>query len=112
LAQENSIRNVRVAYLALGIALCLGALAGCATSSTSDQVQDVGNGIYRVGVRTSALSDQPAAFGDAVRKAGEYCHAKGQKLQTVPDPGGSDVHFRCVSPAEAPSVEPDDEGGH
>lgn len=76
-------------------------------------MQEVGNGIYSVGVRTSAVSDQDAAFGKAVRKAGEYCHAKGQKLQTVPNPGGNDVHFRCVSSLEPPPAEPeDDEGGH
>jgi hypothetical protein len=76
-------------------------------------VREIGNGVYSVGARTSALSDQATAFGNAVRKAGEFCHAKGQKLQTVPNPGGNDVHFRCVGPTEPPQVDPDDdEGGH
>jgi hypothetical protein len=40
-------------------------------------------------------------MNDAVGKAGDYCHAKGQKLQVVPNAGANDVRFRCVPSDES-----------
>jgi hypothetical protein len=98
------MRCVYEAYLRLGLMACLTALAGCATSST-DQVQEVGGGIYSIGVRSSALTEQAQAVGEAARKAGAFCHAKGQKLQVVTNTGDDDVHFRCVGSGELPTTE-------
>jgi hypothetical protein len=106
---EGPIRYVYKARL--GFIVCLGALTACATSSV-DQVKELGDGTYSVAVRSTALSDQTSAVGDAVRKAGEFCHAKGLKLQNVPSPG-SNVVFRCVGSLEPSAAVPaDDEGGH
>jgi hypothetical protein len=81
------------------ILACLFAVGGCATSSVG-QVQEVGPGIYTVGVRpTFGISQSSAAIGDAVDKAGEYCHSKGQKISVVPGPG-SEVRFRCAASDE------------
>jgi hypothetical protein len=73
-------------------------LAGCATT-TSDfgQVREVAPGTYKIGVAGGAGS---VVFGSheaadaAVAQAGQYCHAKGQKLVIVPTTG-RDVVFRC-----------------
>ena len=73
-------------------------LAGCATT-TSDigQVREVAPGTYKIGVSGGAGS---VVFGSheaadaAVAQAGQYCHAKGQKLVIVPTTG-RDVVFRC-----------------
>jgi hypothetical protein len=73
-------------------------LAGCATT-TSDigQVREVAPGTYKIGVSGGAGS---VVFGSheaadaAVAQAGQYCHAKGQKLVIVPTTA-RDVVFRC-----------------
>ena len=73
-------------------------LAGCATT-TSDvgQVREVAPGTYKIGVGGGAGS---VVFGSheaadaAVGQAGQYCHAKGQKLVIMPTTG-HDVIFRC-----------------
>jgi hypothetical protein len=76
----------------------IGLLVGCATT-TSDvgQVREVAAGTYKIGVSGGAGS---VVFGShettdaAVGQAGQYCHAKGQKLVIVPTTG-RDVIFRC-----------------
>jgi hypothetical protein len=83
--------------------VCLGALAGCAT--TSAEVQDLGDGTYRIGVRYVAMEDQEKALTEALRKGDQYCQSKGQKLRSVPNPGSRDVTFRCVGADEAPPTE-------
>jgi hypothetical protein len=86
---------------------CLSVLAGCSTSSSVGKVQDLGDGTYSVGIRNASLGDQVKASNDAVDAAGEYCHARGQKLQIVP---GSDdvVKFRCTGLAEPTLSKPAD----
>jgi hypothetical protein len=79
--------------------VCLGALSGCTGSSTD--VQDLGDGTYRIGVRYVAMEDQEKALTEALRKGDQYCQSKGQRLQSVPNPGSRDVTFRCVGADEA-----------
>jgi hypothetical protein len=86
---------------------CLTALAGCTASSSSDQVRDMGDGTYIVGVRSKALTEQAQAVGDAVRKAGEFCHTRGQKVQVVTNTGEPDVQFRCVGGIAMPAAAAD-----
>jgi hypothetical protein len=86
---------------------CLGALVGCSTSSTVGKVQDLGDGTYSVGVRNASLGDRIKASNDAVDAAGAYCHARGQKLQIVPD-SGNNVRFRCTGSAEPTLSKPAD----
>jgi len=87
---------------------CLSALMGCSTSSsTGGQVQELQDGTYSVGVRSASLGDKTKALNEAVSAAGAYCHARGQKLQIVPD-SGDDVRFRCTGSAEPSSGEPAD----
>jgi hypothetical protein len=84
-------------HAAMGIGLCLLTLAtGCATTSAG-QVQEVSPGIYSVGItRTYGITDKTKALEAAVTKAGEYCHAKGQKLLVTPSPESqSTLMFRC-----------------
>jgi hypothetical protein len=83
---------------------CLTTLAGC--TGSPDQVRDVGDGTYIVGVRSKALADQANAVGEAVRKAGAYCHARGQKVQVVTNSAESDVQFRCIGGVDLPAAEP------
>jgi cysteine sulfinate desulfinase/cysteine desulfurase-like protein len=73
-------------------------LLGCATSNVG-QVHEVAAGTYKIGVGRGANSVVFAkgatdATNAAVSQAGQYCHAKGQKLIIVPDTG-RDVVFRC-----------------
>ena len=70
-------------------------LQGCATSSVG-QVREVTPGTYKIGVARGANSVVIGneATNAAVSQAGQYCHAKGQKLVIVPD-AGRDVVFRC-----------------
>ena len=83
--------------IVLGIGACLTTLAGCA-ATTVGQVQELGAGTYSISYpRTYTTSD--AAMRDAVGKAGDYCHAKGQALFVMPDTG-NEVRFRCVQSNE------------
>jgi hypothetical protein len=73
-------------------------LAGCATA-TSDvgQVKEVGPGTYKIGVArvgNSALIGGTETTNAAIEQAGQYCHAKGQKLVIEPS-ADKDVTFRC-----------------
>ena len=78
-----------------GFLTLLPILPGCATSSVG-QVREVAPGTYKIGVARGANSVVIGneATNAAVSQAGQYCHAKGQKLVIVPDPG-RDVVFRC-----------------
>ena len=88
----------------------LPALAGCATTSSTDigEVQEVAPGTYKIGVGHTVQIGHKME-DEAVSKAGQYCHAKGQKLVIVPtDSKDSNVTFRCkftsepVTPAQNP----------
>jgi hypothetical protein len=72
-------------------------LVGCATT-TSDigQVREVAAGTYKIGVSGagSVVFRKHEATDAAVTQAGQYCHAKGQKLVIVPTTE-RDVVFRC-----------------
>jgi hypothetical protein len=84
------------ARIALAVVACLTTFAGCASSTSVGEVQDIGQGTYRISVgRSSILSHGTEASNAAVDKAGEYCHAKGQKIEVLLNPG-NDVTFRCV----------------
>ena len=81
-----------------GFPALLPILLGCATSSVG-QVREVTPGTYKIGVARGANSvifakGSTDATNAAVSQAGQYCHAKGQKLVIVPD-AGHDVVFRC-----------------
>ena len=71
-------------------------LAGCSTTDAG-QVKEIEPGTYKIGVSArgnSVLIAGHDATDAAVEQAGQYCHAKGQKLVIVPAPG-RDVTFRC-----------------
>jgi hypothetical protein len=85
------------ARIVLGIGACVTTFAGCATT-TIGQVQELGGGTYSISYpHTYTTSD--AAMREAVGKAGDYCHAKGQALFVVPNTG-DEVRFRCVPSGE------------
>jgi hypothetical protein len=70
-------------------------LAGCATTTSEvGQVREVAPGTYKIGVArgtSSVVFGSNEAANTAVSQAGEFCHAKGQKLVIVPG-GGKDVN--------------------
>jgi hypothetical protein len=86
-------------------------LGGCATTTTSTsdvgQVREVSSGTYTIPVASGAatksfLFQSHEATDEAVSQAGQYCHAKGQKVVIVPG-GGKNVTFRCgekIAPGE------------
>jgi len=93
------MRRLFMLACAAGVAASLG---GCAKASVGN-VQEVEAGTYSVGVsRTSGLAtDANKALSAAVDKAGEFCHAKGQKF-LLKSAVGSTVVFRCVATAPSP----------
>ena len=100
--RERSTGDVRVT---LGIAACLSVFAvGWASSGQVGQVQETGPGTHSIGVRPShglgASSQENKAMDAAVDKAGQYCHAKGEKL-LVTTAVGNTINFRCLSDSEA-----------
>jgi hypothetical protein len=88
------------ARIILWIVACLPVFSGCATTKTG-QVQEVEPGTYTIGYGTSYGTTQDTAMNDAVGKAGEYCHSRGQKLFVVPNTG-NEIRFRCV-PSDKPA---------
>jgi hypothetical protein len=104
LNRASPIDRIHVAVLDLGLGVCFCALAGCAISSTSFDVQDLGDGTYSVPIRSAAVEGQDKVLTEAIRKAGEYCHARGQKLQNVPNSSRTEFHFRCVGAVEPPAA--------
>jgi hypothetical protein len=95
----RSMGNVRIT---LGVAVCLTTfVTGCLTSGAPvGQVQEVGPGIYSIGVSGShglgGMSREKTVLEAAVDKAGEYCHSKGQKL-LITNATASVITFRCPS---------------
>ena len=77
------------AHTALGVVACLAILAGCATGSVG-QAREIAPGIYSISFAAKAETE-------AIRKAGEYCHAKGQKLSILHEGDDYEVRFRCVA---------------
>ncbi len=76
-------------------------LAGCSTTDAG-QVKEIEPGTYKIGVNlrgNSVLIAGHDATDVAVEQAGQYCHAKGQKLIIVPTQG-RDVTFRCGDAAK------------
>jgi hypothetical protein len=89
----------------LAVSACLAAFAAaCASSGQVGQVQEAGPGTYSIVVRPShglgASTQETKAMDAAVDKAGQYCHAKGQKL-LVTTAVGNTITFRCLSDSEA-----------
>jgi len=78
-------------------------LAGCATAGVGE-VKEVAPGTYKIGTGAggnSVLIGGHDATDAAVEQAGQYCHAKGQKLVVLPTQG-KDVTFHCADPAVKP----------
>ena len=77
-------------------------LGGCA-KATIGSVQELETGTYSIGVSKTAgiATDANKALSAAVDKAGEFCHAKGQKF-LLKSAVGSTVVFRCVATAPSP----------
>ena len=76
-------------------------LQGCSLSSNqqSQQVQQIGEGIYSIGIsKSSSLLASHTELDEAVGKAGDYCHAKGLKLANTHAVSNS-ITFRCASDA-------------
>ena len=84
-----------------GVAACLAAMAaGCTASPPKiDDVKEVGAGTYTISFSAGSglgnARNQEQAMAAAVGQAGEYCHAKDQKL-LVTTTGRNSVTFRCV----------------
>jgi hypothetical protein len=73
-------------------------LAGCATASIG-QVEEIEPGRYPIDVprsyATVVASPDEEMIDAAVRKAGDYCHAKGLAVSVRPS-GGDRVVFQCI----------------
>ena len=83
----------------------LPALAGCATTSTTEpgQVQEVGPGTYKVGIGHTVRVGNDKEY-EAISLAGQYCHAKGQKLVVVPAEDKNAVTFQCGEKIQVPDT--------
>ena len=79
---------------------CLTTLGtGCTSSGQDGEVKEVGPGSYSIGVSRTlggAMLQGDEALKATVDKAGEYCHAKGQKLSNARAIDNR-ITFRCVS---------------
>ena len=84
---------------AAGVAAFVG---GCG-KTTIGKVQELDAGTYSIGIsRASGIAtDMNKALSTAVDKAGEFCHAKGQKF-LLKSAVGNSVVFRCVSTGPSP----------
>jgi hypothetical protein len=80
-------------------------LAGCATTSSTPvgQVQEVEPGTYKVGIAHTVRSGHEME-DNAVSQAGQYCHAKGQKLVIVPSKESGVAVFRCGEMIQEPAT--------
>jgi hypothetical protein len=95
------MREGRIRVLILGF---LPVLAGCATaSSTVGQVQDVAPGTYKIGIPHTVRIGHEME-DNAVSQAGQYCHARGQKLEIVPTKESGVVVFRCGEKIQVPDT--------
>lgn len=99
-----SVDGVRDALTSL---IAVAALVGCATSSsTVGQVVEVSPGTYKIGVAhvsESVFTGHESTYG-AVDQAGQYCHARGQKLEIVPTKENGVVVFRCGEKIQVPDT--------
>ena len=88
------------ALLILGFAIA-GLIVGCATKDAG-QVQELGQDSYSVGLSRGAASgvfsssSGQTAIAAAVARAGEFCHAKGQKY-VHKSADKNRITFGCVS---------------
>jgi uncharacterized lipoprotein YajG len=85
--------------------IAVAVLAGCTTSSSKvGQVQEVGPGTYKLAFSTTSetVFTGHKSTDAAVDQAGQYCHAKGQKLEIVPSKESGVVVFRCGEMIEQP----------
>ena len=72
---------------------------GCTSSGQVGQVKEVGPGTYSIGVSRAlggGMLQGNEALKATVDKAGEHCHAKGQKLSNA-RAVDNNIIFRCVS---------------
>ncbi len=97
---EHSLKLILILSFAVAIAAFSG---GCTTSSKeAGQVQELEPGTYSVGLSRAATSgvfsstSGKTAIDAAVARAGEFCHAKGQKYAHKAAVGNRIV-FKCVS---------------
>src|SRR6476661_4649384 len=101
-ALSVSIWSMPRALFILGFLSTVALHQGCSLSSQqSQQVQQIDDGTYVLGVRkisSLAADSSPGNKGldAAVGKAGDYCHAKGLKLVNAHAVGNS-ITFRCAS---------------
>jgi len=91
------MQGVRAAF---AIVACYTSVAGCASRGQVGQVQEAGEGTYSIGVGSShglgASSQENKATDAAIDKAGQYCHAKREKL-LVTSAIGNVINFRCTA---------------
>ena len=98
--KQNGTLSMRIVSI-LGFAASVACFtAGCATSSRGpQQIQEVEPGTYSIGINRSSKtllsSTDKGTIGEAVDKAGEYCHSKGQNL-SVKTAAGNNIVFTCV----------------
>ena len=84
--------------------IAVAALVGCATSSsTVGQVQEVAQGTYKIGIPHTVRIGHEME-DNAVSQAGQYCHARGQKLEIVPTKESGVVVFRCGEKIQVPDT--------
>ena len=70
---------------------------GCTSSGQVGEVKEIGPGSYSIGVsRANGMLQGDEAIKATVDMAGEYCHAKGQKLSNARAIDNR-ITFRCVS---------------
>jgi hypothetical protein len=86
----------------LGFAVCVACFAsGCATSSRNQpqHVEEIQPGTYSIGINRSGKtlfsSNDKVTIDEAVDKAGDYCHSKGQNL-LVKTAVANSIVFQCV----------------
>ena len=90
----------------LGFAVCVACFAsGCATSSrnqpqhVAQHVEEIQPGTYSIGINRSSKtlfsSNDKVTIDEAVDKAGDYCHSKGQNL-LVKTAVANSIVFQCV----------------
>ena len=100
------------ALFIFGVAVVLPFIQGCSLSSSQQSQQvpkDIGGGTYSIGVtKSSFMAERSSHIGldEAVSKAGDFCHAKGQKLADVRSVG-NEITFKCAgdfTPQSKPST--------
>jgi len=92
------MRDVRAALAAMASFAAFA--VGCASRGQIGQAQEAGQGAYSIGVSPSrglgASSQDKKAMDTVVDKAGQYCHAKGEKL-LVTSAVGNTINFQCLA---------------